>query len=60
MPFIEVLDLSEDDVVAVSDYMKSLDLKPDEDFVELHNTEWVVTGVRLLTPPAMQALAHLA
>lgn len=60
MPFIEVLDLSEDDVVAVQDYMKSLDLKEDIDFVEIQNTEWNVVGVRLMTPPAMQALAHLA
>ena len=60
MPYIEVLDLSEDDVVAVHEYMDSLGLKADQDFVEIQNTEWNVVGVRLLTPPAMQALAHLA
>lgn len=60
MPFIEVLDLTEDEVIAVSEYMKTMDLKADEDFVEVCNAEWEITGVRLLTPPAMQVLAHLS
>lgn len=60
MPFIEVLDLSEDDVAAVSEYMKTMDLKPDVDFVEVQDKEWTTVGVRLLTAPAMQLLGHLA
>lgn len=60
MPFVEVLDLTEEEVVKVSEYMDTLGLQHDEDFVTLYGKEWEITGVRLLTAPAMQALAHLA
>jgi hypothetical protein len=60
MPFIEVLDLTEDDVATVSDYMSTLGLKEDADFTLVHGKEWEVTGVRLMTAPAMQVLGYLA